>query len=442
MTDPKRIVILGASGLIGQAIAADLSVRGLSVMAVARRFTPAQRHAFRPDAREMPLAECDAPKLARLLDEYAADVVVNCLGTLQDRPGESVRAVHDGFAQRLIAALRAAARPALLAHISIPGGKDGDRTDFSRSKRDAERLIRASGLPYVILRPGFVWAPSAYGGSALMRALAALPAGLPAFEGNRPFSVVAVEDIAETIAVLAQRWRPEKPQQAAVWDVMHPERTTIAGVLNALRDWLGTAPRVFVTMPEVLLDLGARAGDLVSRLGWAPPIRSTALAELRRGVTGDPKAWMAATGIAPRSLAAVLKQRPATLQDKWFARLFLLKSLVIAILVAFWCVSGLIALTIAYKPAVAILTAHGQSETFAHAATNFSSLMDISIGIAIAIRRVCGIGLIAGILASLFYMIASAFMTPDLWVEPLGALVKTGPAIVLMLVALATLDNR
>jgi hypothetical protein len=36
----------------------------------------------------------------------------------------------------------------------------------------------------------------------------------------------------------------------------------------------------------------------------------------------------------------------------------------------------------------------------------------------------------------------AAVLTPDLWIEPLGALVKTGPAIVLMLVALLTLDNR
>lgn len=35
-----------------------------------------------------------------------------------------------------------------------------------------------------------------------------------------------------------------------------------------------------------------------------------------------------------------------------------------------------------------------------------------------------------------------AALTPDLWIEPLGALVKTGPAIVLMLVALLMLDNR
>jgi hypothetical protein len=35
--------------------------------------------------------------------------------------------------------------------------------------------------------------------------------------------------------------------------------------------------------------------------------------------------------------------------------------------------------------------------------------------------------------ASLGYIAGSAILTPDLWIEPLGALVETGPAIVLML---------
>jgi hypothetical protein len=39
-------------------------------------------------------------------------------------------------------------------------------------------------------------------------------------------------------------------------------------------------------------------------------------------------------------------------------------------------------------------------------------------------------------------MLGAAILTRDLWIEPLGALVKTGPAIVLMVVALLTLDNR
>ena len=71
-----------------------------------------------------------------------------------------------------------------------------------------------------------------------------------------------------------------------------------------------------------------------------------------------------------------------------------------------------------------------------------TSLMDIGVGVLIAFRRTCAIGLIAGIVVSLGYMAGTAILTPDLWIEPLGALVKTGPAIVLMLVALLTLDNR
>ena len=64
---------------------------------------------------------------------------------------------------------------------------------------EAERLIAASGVPYAILRPGFVIAPSAYGGSAMLRALAALPVALPAKETATPFQPVASEDLAATI---------------------------------------------------------------------------------------------------------------------------------------------------------------------------------------------------------------------------------------------------
>jgi membrane-associated PAP2 superfamily phosphatase len=60
----------------------------------------------------------------------------------------------------------------------------------------------------------------------------------------------------------------------------------------------------------------------------------------------------------------------------------------------------------------------------------------------IGFRRTSRAGLVAGILVSLAYMAGATILTPDLWAEPLGALVKTGPAIVLMLFCLATLDDR
>jgi hypothetical protein len=215
---------------------------------------------------------------------------------------------------------------------------------------------------------------------------------------------------------------------------------TTGDVVACFRSVLG-GPKPLVTLPSWLLTAGARLGDVASRLGWSPPIRSTALAELRRGVRGDPTAWIKATGLAPRTLAD-LATRPATVQDKWFARLYLVKALIVVTLVIFWVASGLIALTVSFDAAAAILASHGFPRPLVGPATAASSLTDIAIGMAIAFRRTCKAGLIAGIALSLFYMAGAALLTPDLWLEPLGALVKTFPAIVLMLVALLTLDNR
>jgi hypothetical protein len=390
----------------------------------------------------MPVMSMVSSALARLLRERAVDVVVNCLGVLQDGPGGNTRDVHRDFVARLLQAVADSGRAIGLIHISIPGTVDEDRTAFATTKREAERLIEASGIACAILRAGLVIAPSAYGGSAMVRALAAFPFDLPAEEAATPFQPVAVEDIAATIGWLAGRDIQDPSTNAVSWDLMQPQPITLGGVIEQFRRSLGTTDYPRLTPPAFLIDFGARLGDLAGRLGWMPPLRSTAIAELRRGVTGDPEGWMAATGIVPKTLAEMVGERPATIQDKWFARLFLIKALVIASLVVFWTVSGLISLVVSYDAAANILRAHGFPPTLVAPVTILTSLMDMTIGILIAFRRTGALGLIAGVLVSLGYMAGAAMLTPDLWIEPLGALVKTGPAIVLMLVALVTLDNR
>ena len=435
---PRKILVLGASGLIGRHVTDDLRTRGFEVIGVARNFVASQRSSALD--LEMPVMSMASSALARLLRDRAVDVVVNCLGVLQDGPGSNTRDVHRDFVARLLHAIGDSGRTIRLIHISIPGAAGEDRTNFSTSKREAERLIAASGIAHAILRPGFVIAPSAYGGSAMVRALAAFPFDLPAEEAATPFQPVAVEDIAATIAWLAMSDDPAT--NAVTWDLMQPQKISLGGVIDQFRFAFGTAHWTCIRMPAFLLDLGAGLGDLASRLGWMPPMRSTAISELRRGVAGDPAPWMASTGIVPKTIAETVGQRAATVQDKWFARLFLIKALVIASLSLFWILSGFIALVIAFPATKAILVSHGFPSWLIAPFAAVTSLMDMSIGVLIAFRRSCAFGLVAGIVVSLGYMVGTAILTPDLWIEPLGALVKTGPAIVLMGVALLTLDNR
>ena len=174
----RKILVLGASGLIGHFVTDDLRARGFHVVGIARPFSPSQKAS--PLDLELPVMSIDAASLATLIGEHDINLVVNCLGVLQDGPGSDTRAVHRDFVARLLQAIQDSGRAIRLVHISIPGAANEDRTAFSTTKREAERLIAASGIPYAILRPGFVTAPSAYGGSAMLRALAAFPIDLPA----------------------------------------------------------------------------------------------------------------------------------------------------------------------------------------------------------------------------------------------------------------------
>jgi uncharacterized protein YbjT (DUF2867 family) len=439
MSALPTIAVLGASGLIGEAVATQLARDGFLVVPIARHFSAAQRNAFGKIAIERPFVALDTEVLAQIFAEKKIELVVNCVGVLQDGPRGGTQAVHRDFVARLVETIRRGG--GMLIHVSIPGNAEDDRTAFSRTKREAERLIASATIPSVILRPGFVVAPRAYGGSALLRALAALPLALGADDARRPFAVTDVNDIVRTIAIVARRWGNGERDWKTIWEVMSREPTTVGDVVDAFRQRFG-GPAKRVILPSWLLTLGARVGDLVSRLGWVPPVRSTALEEIRRGVAGDPGPWITATGIEPAKLVAMARHLSTGVQERWFARLYLAKPLAIGSLALFWILSGLIALTVSFAAAAAILTSHGFPPAPAKAITAISSLVDIAVGIAIAVRKTCRHGLLAGIAVSLFYLLAAAALTPDMWIEPLGALVKTVPAVVLMLVALATLDDR
>ena len=433
------MAVLGAGGLIGAALAEDLARRGWTLKALARRLTRAQRAALGETAIETTFARLESAELGWVL--ASADVVINCVGVLQDGPRGRTDEAHERFVATLIAALQARPEPPLLIHISIPGAPADDRTAFSRTKRAAERLIEGSALPYLILRPGFVIAPAAYGGGALVRALAALPLRIDPALAARPFSVIAIDDLCEAVRRAAELWASSWPAGGVAWDAMAPQAVTVADVVEAFRARFGgPAPRA--TAPAWLLRTGALGGDAAAQLGWSPPVRSTALAEMQRGVAGDPSAWMAATGIQPATLDEALGRLPATVQEAWYARLYLLKAAIIACLAAVWVASGAVALGPGYAAASGFLAAHGAPAGWAGPLTWATALADIGVGAAIAFRRACRGGLIAGLALTAAYLAAATLRAAALWTDPLGPLVKTAPLVLAMLVALAILPER
>ena len=134
---------------------------------------------------------------------------------------------------------------------------------------------------------------------------------LPGDESATPFQPVAVEDIAATIAWLAARDVDDAAANAVTWDLMQPQPITLGDVIEQFRCVVRHRPHGRGSRCPVSCSISApKLGDLANMLGWMPPMRSTAIAELRRGVTGDPAGWMAATGIVPKTLAQAVGGHP------------------------------------------------------------------------------------------------------------------------------------
>jgi uncharacterized protein YbjT (DUF2867 family) len=429
-----RILLIGASGLIGSAVAARLRRDGHDIVAIGRGGGPAARRVpvdrwIRLDLRQATSPEAWLPHLASI------EAVVNCAGVLQDSSRDSTGKIHREMPLALWRACEAAGvRRAI--HFSALGVDRGGITDFSTSKREGEEALEASGLDWAILRPSVVVGRPAYGGSALFRALGSLPVfPRPAEAG--PVDVVQLDDVAETVARLLE---PEAPSRIAL-DLAGPDRLAFAQVVAAYRQWLGWTPARTFTAPAWLMGLAYRAGDALAWLGWRPPIRSTPGKEIRRGATGDNGEWRRATGIEPQSLADALAANPASIQERWFSRLYLLKPLAIGTFALFWLLTGLISLGPGYERAAHYMLAGGGG-ALSEPSVIAGALTDIAVAFAIAWRPTAKLGLWAALGVSLFYIVAGTILLPELWSDPLGPMMKIWPILALNLLCLAILDER
>ncbi|HEU0098988.1 MAG TPA: SDR family oxidoreductase [Allosphingosinicella sp.] len=429
-----RILLIGASGLIGSAVAARLKRDGHEIVAVGRgggpaaRRVPVDRWLFL-DLRGVTTPQAWRPHLAGI------EAVVNCAGVLQDSSRDSPGRVHRDMPLALWAACQAAGVRRVV-HFSALGVDRGGITPFSSTKREGDDALAASDLDWVILRPSVVVGGPAYGGSALFRALASLPV-LPLPPRAGAVDVVQLDDVAETVARLIG---PNSPSRVAL-DLAGPDRLAFADIVAAYRGWLGWTPAKSFTAPGWLMGLAYRFGDALAWLGWRPPVRSTPGREIRRGATGDNAPWRRVTGIEPRSLAAALAASPASVQDRWFSRLYLLKPLAIGTFALFWVLTGLISLGPGYQRATHYMLAGGGG-ALSEPSVIAGAVADIAVGCAIAWRPTAKLGLWAALGLSAFYVAAGTILLPGLWSDPLGPMMKIWPILALNLLCLAILDER
>lgn len=429
-----KILLLGATGLIGSSILARLLSAGHSVIAVSRGRANVRRQFPQAQWVSLDLRMAEAQKWTPYLE--GVDAVVNCAGVLGESAADSTDAAHSRGPATLFAACEQAGVKRVV-HFSAVGVDRLTPSEFSRSKAEGDAALKATALDWVILRPSVVVGRRAYGGSALFRGLAALPI-LPRFRDAGELQIVQLDDVVATVLFFLE---PSAPARVEL-EIVGPQRLTFNEVVANYRKWLGSRPAQLVDFPDWLIDWMYRLGDFLAWLGWRTPIRSIAKQEMVRGAIGDPTPWTDMTGIKPQALEAALMAEPADVREKWFARIYALKPLIFAVTALFWISTALVSFGPGWDIGLGLLYEGGLSGLLVPLAVIAGASSDLIIGIAIAFRRTSKIALVAALILSFVYLILGTILVPRLWRDPLGPMLKIWSVMVLNVVSLAIVDDR
>ena len=252
----RALFLTGASGLIGRSLLARLAGSkraggkdGLPVVALSRNVGAAPE----PNAT---FVRGDLLSPASYERELAgADTVVHLAAlTGKASAAEHFRVNADGTEALVEACRRAGVRRFLFVSSIAATYPDVRAYPYAQSKQKAEKIVRASGLDWAILRPTLVFGKR----SPIWRSLASL-AKLPLVpvfgSGSVRVQPVFVDDVAEAIAT----WMEDENLRSAAFDVGGPDVLTFEELLRRMHRALkGGEARVVHLPAKSLIPLLAR----------------------------------------------------------------------------------------------------------------------------------------------------------------------------------------
>jgi len=257
----RTVAVAGGSGFVGGAIAAELHRRGDHVVILSRR-TPALARGPLPDSVEVRHADVTTEdSLGDALSDV--DVLVIALA-FENSPmenasrGRTFMNVDAAGTERLVTAAVAAGVRRLVYISGAGAAADAERIWF-RAKARAEAAVRASGIPFAIIRPTWIYGPRDVALNrfiGLGRALPIVP--LTSF-GRQRMAPVFIGDVS----TLAADCLTSEAAIDQVFELGGPEAMPMQAVVRRALRAAGLA-RPIIPVPGLLLKL------LAIPLSWLP----------------------------------------------------------------------------------------------------------------------------------------------------------------------------
>lgn len=192
----KTVLVLGGRGFIGRHIVTFLQSMGADVVIGTREAFEKQKGLRFRQVRLQNVAKLGFDN--KLFE--GVDVVINAVGILRQRKGETYDAVHHLAVKKLAKKCTELVLP--LIHISALGLNNPVKSRFLTSKRAGEDALKASHADWIIVRPSLIDGEGGYG-AKWFRRVAKWPCYLLPSSARGKLAPIHVKDLGEAIARLA-----------------------------------------------------------------------------------------------------------------------------------------------------------------------------------------------------------------------------------------------
>lgn len=252
----KLATIFGGSGFLGRYVARRLAKDGWRVRVAVRR---PNESLFVRTYGSVGQVE---PVGANIRDDASvraavagADVVINCVGILQEHWNQTFDAVQAEGAGRIArAAVEAGASRVI--HVSAIGADAESDSGYARSKAEGEAAVLADCPEAVIVRPSVMFGPEDdfFNRFAVMAKFGPI---LPVVGGNTQFQPVYVDDVAQAIVAAA-----EGKGAPGIYELGGPEVATFHALMDRM---LGVVRRrrLILNLPFWIARIQAWGFDMV-----------------------------------------------------------------------------------------------------------------------------------------------------------------------------------
>lgn len=271
-----RIFVTGGTGYVGRPIVRQLIAEGHIVTLLTRKERNAESL-----GKDVSVVVGDLQEPASLhLGLHQAEAVVHLVGIIRERPsrGETMQRVHvDGTTALLRAAIKAGVSRFL--HMSALGARADAPGLYHRSKWEAEKQVRQSGLAFTIFRPSVIFGPGGPGPNFVLQ-LANAVSQLPFVPmlGDGQFLLQPVHTATVSDVFVQSLTKPETIGET--FEVGGPTLVTYRDVLRQITAVLDTR-KPTIEIPLVAMDMA------VKWLSWTNlfPLTQDQLTMLREGNT-------------------------------------------------------------------------------------------------------------------------------------------------------------